>query len=237
MKYKIYFTILSRNYITIFLQKFSKKKENKFSSFKITNLKLYKTFYSRSYRIFPPLQRVPMRRQLLLFFARRLPSHFSRAPPPLSPPPSPPPAETSRRCLTIFVMHTVPTHVHAFYETLKGQFFSLPHSWSPLVDNPFSPVFRHFFLETGSLHKAPWHCVEAGFNQGLTCTRDVYSAEYRGRIIKCINSRVFFEPSFFFSLSLSCHFFFSFLPPRPFLLLASDRSQSLGGARASRNSS
>lgn len=236
MKYKIYFTILSRNYITIFLQKFSKKKENKFSSFKITNLKLYKTFYSRSYRIFPPLQCVPMRRQLLLFFARRLPSHFSRAPPPLFPP-SPPPAETSRRCLTIFVMHTVPTHVHAFYETLKGQFFSLPHSWSPLVDNPFSPVFRHFFLETGSLHKAPWHCVEAGFNQGLTCTRDVYSAEYRGRIIKCINSRVFFEPSFFFSLSLSCHFFFSFLPPRPFLLLASDRSQSLGGARASRNSS
>lgn len=235
MKYKIYFTILSRNYITIFLQKFSKKKENKFSSFKITNLKLYKTFYSRSYRIFPPLQRVPMRRQLLLFFARRLPSHFSRAPPPLFPP-SPPPAETSRRCLTIFVMHTMPTHVHAFYETLKGQFFSLPHSWSPLVDNPFSPVFRHFFLETGSLHKAPWHCVEAGFNQGLTCTRDVYSAEYRGRIIKCINSRVFFEPSFFLSLSL-LPFFFSSLPPRPFLLLASDRSQSLGGARASRNSS
>lgn len=214
MKYKIYFTILSRNYITIFLQKFSKKKENKFSSFKITNLKLYKTFYSRSYRIFSPLQRVPMRRQLLLFFARRLPSHFSRAPPPLFPPSSPP-AETSRRCLTIFVMHTVPTHVHAFYETLKGQFFSLPHSWSPLVDNPFSPVFRHFFLETGSLHKAPWHCVEAGFNQGLTCTRDVYSAEYRGRIIKCINSRVFFEPSFFFSLSL-LPFFFLLSPSAPF---------------------
>lgn len=68
---------------------------------------------------------------------------------------------------------TLLTHVHAFYDTLKGWFFP------PLVDNPRSPVFRHFFLETGSLHKASWHRGEAGFNQGLTCTRDVYSAEYR----------------------------------------------------------
>lgn len=126
-----------------------------------------------------------MRRQLLLFFARRLPSHFSRAPPPRNVVP-----------LSHNFRHAHGAHACAciLWNSKGVVFFPSPL----LVDNPFSPVFRHFFLETGSLHKAPWHCVEAGFNQGLTCTRDVYSAEYRGRIIKCINSRVFFEPSFFF---------------------------------------
>lgn len=173
-----------------------------------------------------------MRRQLLLFFARRLPSSF------FTRPSSPPPRNVAP--LSHNFRHAHGAHACAcILWNSKGVVFSLPfHSWpTPLVDNPFSPVFRHFFLETGSLHKAPWHCVEAGFNQGLTCTRDVYSAEYRGRIIKCINSRVFFEPSFFF---FSPATFFSPLPSRPFLLLAltSDHSQSLrreeGGKRVPR---
>lgn len=175
-----------------------------------------------------------MRRQLLLFFARRLPSSF------FTRPSSPPPRNVAP--LSHNFRHAHGAHACAcILWNSKGVVFSLPfHSWpTPLVDNPFSPVFRHFFLETGSLHKAPWHCVEAGFNQGLTCTRDVYSAEYRGRIIKCINSRVFFEPSFFFFSPAT--FFF----PSPFAPFPSscthERSfakfeKRKGGTRASRNS-
>lgn len=144
MKYKIYFTILSRNYITIFLQKFSKKKENKFSSFKITNLKLYKTFYSRSYRISPPFIACPNEKTASLIFREEAAlAFFTRPSSPL------PPLSPSRRNVAPLSHNFRHAHgAHACACILwnsKGVVFFPSPLLVPACRQPFQPRLPPFF--------------------------------------------------------------------------------------------